>query len=152
MWLFRMFPDVAQRFCSFLFYVSHFFSLFFLRFCLCLAVNLFNKWPDCIIIVQPVKKKSHRMQRRDRQHLNWLFHTDVHTAVHSCSYWVCILSFMNHCVLVADLFSDCLQASRSVNWWRMVLSSASLLRSTPAHAAARTHWHAAREDTWESVS
>lgn len=43
------------------------------------------------------------------------------------------------------------QASRSVNWWRMVLSSANLLRCTPAPAAARTRWHAAREDTWVSV-
>lgn len=82
----------------------------------------------------------------------------------ACSLFMCTL-LLRHCCeclfnFVPDeavhpcslLVSVCLQASRSVNWWRMVLSFASLLRSTPALAAARTHWHAAREDTWESVS
>lgn len=45
-----------------------------------------------------------------------------------------------------------LKVSRSVSWWRMVLSFANLLLCTPVPAAARTHWHVAREDTWEPVS
>lgn len=53
---------------------------------------------------------------------------------------------------LSNYFPACLQASRFVNWWKMVLSFASLLRSTPGHGAARTHLHAVREDTWESVS
>ncbi len=43
------------------------------------------------------------------------------------------------------------QASRSENWWRMVWSSESLWRFTPVLAAARTHWHAARDVTWVMV-
>lgn len=54
--------------------------------------------------------------------------------------------------LLTCFFPPVFQASRSVNWWRMVSSFANLLRSTPGHGAARTRWLAVREDTWESVS
>lgn len=60
---------------------------------------------------------------------------------------LCVWSLGQHlyCVVFVP------QASRSENWWRMDWSSENLWRFTPVLAAARTHWHAARDVTWVMV-